>query len=203
MSQRALKKREHYLLKQEKETHQIYRKQAQPSHKSKYTQRNSGVVSKSAGIRSNTQLYASKRKFSSTPNLSTLDAPNIVRSHSESDLSNMTEANAIVNAKSEFHLQSIASTQLNESNYLAAQKKVAARQDHKVNMQSKRLSIQSGASSQTASSMTSSTSEPTGGFVDLENIRVPIVGYEVMEERARFTVCKFTISVSKHVHSIS
>lgn len=27
-----------------------------------------------------------------------------------------------------------------------------------------------------------------GNFLDLNNIQIPIVGYEVMEERARFTV---------------
>lgn len=239
MSQRALKKREHSLQKQEKETHQIYRKQVQPFNaqqkSTKYTQRtanpNSNVLSKSFVIKSNqidsnrSNISVCKQKFHSTPNLaaasslssilSTSDSfrrnnqNQLVRSHSESDLSCMpAEANVLMNAKSEFHLKSIASTQVSTQNFqplttstpdhsfnLAKKNITAVKQPMDTtarNIHAKRMSIQSGHSSQTAGSMTSSASDstqpPTVGFCDPDNIRIPIIGYEVMEERARFTV---------------
>lgn len=234
MSQRALKKREHSLLKQEKETHQIYRKQAQPLNaqqkSTKYTQRSTNlnsVLSKNSVIKSNqidnskSNISLSKKIFHSTPNLtasilSTTDSfrrklnNHIVRSHSESDLSSMPdEANVLVNAKSEFHLKSIVSTQVPTQSFqslstttsdqssfsLTKQNSIATKSlttSTPRNINVKRMSIQSGHSSQTAGSMTSSASDSTqqhiGGFCDPENIRIPIVGYEVMEERARFTV---------------
>lgn len=223
MSQRALKKRELNLHKQDKEPHQIYRKQPQvvTALKSKYTQRTNQthalskkLITKSNQIDSVNKLCtsASKQIFSSTPNLTATSTDeffqqrySIARCHSESDLSTITiEANALVNAKSEFHLKSIASTQVLQQNLIrkmpADPNDISSMQKSTKNMamenmrsaQSKRMSIQSGMSSQTGSSMTSSASEspqpPTVGFVDTDNIRIPIVGYEVMEERARFTV---------------
>lgn len=222
MSQRALKKRELSLQKQEKETHQIYRKQAQQqqnnstlntAQKSKYIQRthsNSSVLSKNSNqIADKSNISVSKQQFHSTPNLSSIAIDTnaqfynqVHRSHSESDLSWMPEPNALVNAKSEFHLKSIASTQV--SNFTTSTpiqrfnsiKKTNEKQqqmDSPSSLHSKRLSIQSGLSGQTASSIASSTSTdstqpPTVGFCDPDNVRIPIVGYEVMEERARFTV---------------
>lgn len=221
MSQRALKKRELSLQKQQQQqqqddTHQIYRKQPQPqtAQKTKYTQRinSSGVVSKQSPRKANqivkTNISVSKRKFGSTPNLTkpydTVHRHQLMRSHSESDLSTIPEANVLVNAKSEFHLKSIASTQVPEQSFNSTaqsehqfklmnktiQKHIVENQP---NNQNKRMSIQSGLSGQTAGSMTSSASDastqpPTVGFCDTENIRIPIIGYEVMEERARFTV---------------
>ncbi|XP_031629874.1 sorting nexin-16 [Contarinia nasturtii] len=236
MSQRALKKRELSLQKQEKETHQIYRKQAQQQNstlitaqKPKYTQRthsNSSVLSKnSTVIKSNqisdkTNIGVSKQKFYSTPNLASISIDSdsahfnqVHRSHSESDLSWMPEANALVNAKSEFHLKSIASTQVpsfqslttsTPNHHFNSLKNTNVKQQQQQQMESpsnfhsKRFSIQSGLSGQTASSMTSSastdsTQPPTVGFCDPDNVRIPIVGYEVMEERARFTVFKLRI----------
>lgn len=237
MSQRALKKREHSLLKQEKETHQIYRKQTQPLNaqqkSTKYTQRSTNsnsVLSKISVIKSNqidnnkTNISLSKHLFHSTPNLTTSSILSttdsfrrksnnyIVRSHSESDLSSMPdEANVLVNAKSEFHLKSIVSTQVptqsfqslstttsDHSSFSSTKQNTTATKSLDTsssrNIHTKRMSIQSGHSSQTAGSMTSSASDSTqqhiGGFCDPENIRIPIVGYEVMEERARFTVRK-------------
>lgn len=255
MSQRALKKREYSLQKQEKETHQIYRKQAQPFHAqqtkstAKYTQQrtansNSGL-GKSSVIKSNqidnsnnSNIAVSKQKFYSTPNLATAtttdptDAASssklsttdsfrrnnnhIVRSHSESDLSCMPEeANVLVNAKSEFHLKSIASTQVptqsfqslsavstSDHSYNSGKKNTTSSTNTSMetparNIHAKRMSIQSGLSSQGAGSMTSSasssTQSPSVGFCDPDSIRIPIVGYEVMEERARFTVNLETI----------
>lgn len=218
MSQRALKKRELSLQKQQQqeETHQIYRKQPQPqtTQKSKYTQRlnATGVLSKQSSRKPiqivKTNICESKRKFRSTPNLTktsdTFHRNQLMRSHSESDLSSIPEANVLVNAKSEFHLKSIASTQVSEQSFSSSihreqpfklvKKSIQKHMmDNSVNNQNKRLSIQSGLSGQTAGSMTSSASDastqpPTVGFCDTESIRIPIIGYEVMEERARFTV---------------
>lgn len=233
MSQRALKKREHNLLKQEKETHQIYRKQAQPLNAqqkpTKYTQRTannsiSSVLSKSSAMKphqidkSKCSMSASKMKFHSTPNLAAATSSSITsilstdrrkhnhifRSRSENDLSCMPdEANVLVNAKSEFHLQSISSTQVPTQGFQSLSTITSDRAFNQTkqnttvtkpmitqsqNLYAKR--IQSGHSSQTAGSMTSSTSTQSGnvGFCDSANIRIPIIGYEVMEERARFTV---------------
>lgn len=217
MSQRALKKRELSLQKQQQQqqqddTHQIYRKQPQPqtAQKTKYTQRinTSGVLSKQSPRKANqivkTNIGASKRKFGSTPNLTkpydTVHRHQLMRSHSESDLSTIPETNVLMNAKSEFHLKSIASTQVPEQSlhstdhqFKLMNKTIQKHMDNQPNNQNKRMSIQSGLSGQTAGSMTSSASDastqpPTVGFCDTENIRIPIIGYEVMEERARFTV---------------
>lgn len=243
MSQRALKKREHNLLKQEKETHQIYRKQAQPlsaQQKSpKYTQRTANnsiicVVSKSSVMKpyqidkSRCSISASKLKFHSTPNLAAATTSiasssmssilptadrrkhnRIFRSHSENDLSCMPdEANVLVNAKSEFHLQSISSTQFPTQGFQSLSTITSDRSFNQTkqnvivtkpmitqpqNQYAKRMSIHSGHSSHTSGSLTSSASNASTqsanvGFGDRANIRIPIVGYEVMEERARFTV---------------
>lgn len=219
MSQRALKKREQSLQKQEKkEPQQIYRNQLQQltTQKSKYTQRTNSVLSKHSVIKSNqidnihkSDISVSNQKFCSTPNLvSTIDSEDynnqLIRSHSESDLTSMLESNPLVNAKSEFHLKSIASTQVpsfqslpsSTPNHQRSTKKAIGKQQTMdsptSSLHSKRLSIQSGFSGQTISSMTSSASDstqpPTVGFCSTESVRIPIVGYEVMEERARFTV---------------
>lgn len=220
MSQRALKKRD--LLnahKQEKEvTAQIYRKLTQPvaAHKSKNLQRSPHQITANVDTATNegdaNVLVASKRKYHSTPNL-TVSQPldnhqdsKIIRAHSESNVNELpVNNNTLVNAKSEFHLKSIVSTEVPLRDQLAD--RFTARDDYSKRppmgksstpihqlkaMQSKRMSIQSGLSTTTACSMTSSASDstqpPTSGFADAENIRIPIIGYEVMEERARFTV---------------
>lgn len=193
MSQRALKKRELSLKKQEKETHQIYLKQPQSFHgqKPKYTQRaNATSISqiKHSTHRSNSSV--SKQKCISMPNLTitndTMYRNQFVRSNSESDLSCMSEANALVNAKSEFHLKSIASS---DNNYKPPNKSISNQSMNPSNSQNKRLADQSRhriADSTASSSSNSSTA--TVDVCDAVHFRVPIVGYEVMEERARFTV---------------
>lgn len=60
----------------------------------------------------------------------------------------------------------------------------------------RRMSSRSTHTTETTDSSQLSTSETTNvspemqsrGFADLSNIRIPIVGYEVMDARARFTV---------------
>lgn len=234
MSQRALKKKDllNVTNKQEKETtHQIYRKQTQPFTPYKYyktAQRStlsknananaSDVNNKCDNIIEINNFAASKRQFFSTPNLSTQNNSNnnnslteqsdgrIQRAQSDSNLNAVQEPNSsMVNAKSEFHLKSIASTVVplqeqlsirsNQKHINSTTKKSSVEHssfNEPRTMQSKRLSIHSGVSSNTAFSVTSSASDstqpPTSGFADSENIRIPIVGYEVMEERARFTV---------------
>lgn len=180
-----------------------------------------------------TNLATSRRIFHSTPNLSeiqsiksdynqTLQKSSIVRSHSDTDITSIPETNRLVNAKSEFHLKSIASTrvavaqdQLVVDNRRPSLRNTTSTQirigsgarsetrsignQSKVTMQSKRSSIHSGLSSNTVCSITSSASDstqpPTTGFADVENIRIPIIGYEVMEERARFTVSPHIILI--------
>lgn len=51
-----------------------------------------------------------------------------------------------------------------------------------------RMSDRSNASTSKMSSVTNVSGLQRRGFADVSNIRIPIVGYEVMEERARFTV---------------
>lgn len=222
MSQKALKKRELLnLYKQEKETpHQIYRKQPIAQKQStKYVQRPAPVsttnFSKDAKYFSQPHDNGvNKRKSISTPNLSDEHCNRIstnqtndtnssppkspARAHSESDLATIPENRILVNAKSEFHLKSIASTQVtrpqhsivNNNKCDLAKKPLP----HPSAMQPKRMSMQSDTTSRMACSITSSASDstqtqsPTTGFADVDNIRVPIIGYEVMEERARFTV---------------
>lgn len=223
MSQRALKKRESNLLKQEKESHQIYRKHAQPlaAQKSKYTQRiaTNTAISKYAASKANhiesagkSNIYVSRRKFSSTPNLASNQSEKwngMSRSHSESDLSNIPEANALVNARSEFHLKSIASTDVPRLNQLKMntttfsdrriERKTLATQQSASNVQSKSASVQNGGNAQIGGSMNASvvfhsTASPALAIADTEHIHIPIIGYEVMEERARFTVMSQKLS---------
>lgn len=206
MSQRALKKRGSNLLKQEKEIHQIYRKQPQPliAQKTKYTQRANANAANSKHIaykinHIESANYVSWQKYSSTPNLATIQSEpqnEIVRSHSESDLSNIPEANNLMNAKSEFHLKSIASTDVPTLNLHPIntstlgdrrfEKNTSMNKHIAPNGQSNSSTVQKIRNSQCASSKFKSTA--TTSIVDTENIRIPIIGYEVMEERARFTV---------------
>lgn len=223
MSQKALKKRE--LLnfsKAEKENqHQIYRKQPivqkQPT---KYLQKATVVSNTNHFLKeskhSDSSFAVNKHKFYSTPNLTSENqriscanhlhnnqssgSNTISRAHSESDLSTIPENRILVNAKSEFHLKSIASTQVARSpqHLIAGNKceltKKSLPPQVRNKMHSKQTSTQSEISSRMTNSITSSASDstqtqsPTAGFADIENIRVPIIGYEVMEERARFTV---------------
>lgn len=227
MSQRALKKRELLNLhktqdKQELTTitaaHQIYRKQSQPpvQQKQKFIQRNNTNQQRNFTCdqfkqqqQQNTNLLINRRIFNSTPNLTSYNYPKIQRSHSDTDIHSIPDANRLVNAKSEFHLKSIASTQvtstttpypiLNNRRIESAPKKQTIKS---ITMphQSKRLSIHSGLSTACSIGSTStsdSTQPPTSGFADVDNIRIPIIGYEVMEERARFTVNAKSFNFSK------
>lgn len=246
MSQRALKKRD--LLnahKQEKEvTAQLYRKQTQPvvAHKIHNAQRlphrtatttpaTTALTQANDVDRPNdsdaNSLITSKRKYHSTPNLTVVQLlssdliDKVVRSLSEADLAKLpVNENKLVNARSEFHLKSIASTEVPlleqraANRYGGRNERSASRslgrassqsigqqsqqQQQQLNaMQPKRMSLQSGLSATSAYSMTSSASDstqpPTSGFVDVDSIRIPIIGYEVMEERARFTVSAITM----------
>lgn len=189
-------------------------------------------LSTNVNINTNSNLAISRRAFNSTPILNCKHfelsddggddvTKKLIRSHSDTDV-NLIQSennnNRLVNAKSEFHLKSIASTQIVDhhqpESQLNLQKQQQQHQQHqRIELirkqeqqqqlkqqqsqskmpQSKRLSINSGVSSNTTgcsitSSASDSTHPPTSGFTDVENIRIPIIGYEVMEERARFTV---------------
>lgn len=187
-------------------------------------------LSTNANIKTNSNLAISRRAFNSTPNLNNCThlewgdddddgddvTKKLIRSHSDTDVNLIqlenNNNNRLVNAKSEFHLKSIASTQITDDHHqpesqLNLQKPqqqqhhqrveiVRKQQQHQRQSKmphSKRLSMNSGVSSNTTgcsitSSASDSTHPPTSGFTDMENIRIPIIGYEVMEERARFTV---------------
>lgn len=228
MSQRALKKRELNLHRQEKETHQIYRKQSSLiTQKSKYTQRNvtNNVSSKYLAIKkdqSDNQHVPNVcvTKHSSTPNLATInevdefiDRTELVRSHSESDLTKIPDAKVLLHAKSEFHLQSIQSTQVSHATSQQNLRKMfpsvhnvrlaveSSCVDSSTNIQSNFKSTKlTMPKSMCHSSMTTSTSNSSISSSiqssDMENIRIPIIGYEVMEERARFTVHLFNYNIS-------
>lgn len=170
-----------------------------------------------------------KDNFGSTPNLvdtidnittaaDTLISTQLVEnslstndnSRSESDLTRLRDETKLVNAKSEFHLKSIASTCVvppsstlyvngNNRRDTVSHGTTAFEQNTSTSPQSKMSTRGAPSSSQMTSCSISSTvsdslqmppRSPSIGFADTSNIRVPIIGYEVMEERARFTVVK-------------
>lgn len=134
------------------------------------------------------------------------------RSHSESDLSRIPESNVMAHAKSEFHLTSIASTHVASENMVQITNrpsKVPTKSRNKhystakpsnnrvpneaMNTDSNTMashathfarSLRPATAAQTSPSSSSSKVDCT----DSANFRIPIVGFEVMEERARFTV---------------
>lgn len=135
------------------------------------------------------------------------------RSHSESDLSKIPESNVMAHAKSEFHLTSIASTHVASENMVQITNrpsKVPTKSRNKhfsiakqsnnrltgdVNTDNNAMtsntfhfprSLRPSAAAHT--SPTSSSSSKIDCTDSVANIRIPIVGFEVMEERARFTV---------------
>lgn len=167
-----------------------------------------------------------KDKFGSTPNLldtsenssstavasvSTLNVENLRSSNdssrSESDLTRLRDETTLVNAKSEFHLKSIASTRVvpqQNTHYVngnqrdSVTKTTAFNQNTNASSPQSKMSTRSAPASShiTSCSISSTVSDPVQlpprspsiGFADTSTIRVPIIGYEVMEERARFTV---------------
>lgn len=217
MSQRALKKKElSYLQRQEREQHQLFKQQQQEPNK--YPTPKIKLPNQSDGNGNlNTNLSKIKHRFSSTPNLLNLSSSEIGptasesalkigpstlnSSRSESDLSRIPEENNLVNAKSEFHLKSIASKRIrpdtidaNGNQNHSEQTKKSGKFNQNLPQRS-RMSSRSAESSHMTCSITSIMSDtmqprsPSAGFADTDNIRIPIIGYEVMEERARFTVC--------------
>lgn len=175
-------------------------------------------------IDANGNLNATNDKFGSTPNLvdtnencSTLADASVSMvnvenslttkdsSRSESDLTRLRDETTLVNAKSEFHLKSIASTRVvpqQSSHYNNGIRRDSETKSaiNESSPQSK-VSTRSAPSQMTSCSISSTASDsvrvpprsPSIGFADTSTIRVPIIGYEVMEERARFTV-HFTAS---------
>lgn len=239
MSQRALKKRDQSWQKCEKEIHQpMYRKQAQPSlftHRSKYVQRtinnerngkHTTAANRACAENKSNRHRIVKQKCSSTPNLTTIDEDEndfeiqceLQRSHSESDLSKIPDSNVLAHAKSEFHLTSIASTQVASENMISISNRlqkmqtktrnkhssIAKQSNHRstIQMQSRAMTADNALAvapntyhySRTAATISapppslSSSSSLNFDCTDSANIRIPIVGFEVMEERARFTV---------------
>lgn len=138
--------------------------------------------------------------------------PELQRSHSESDLSKIPESNVMAHAKSEFHLTSIASTHVASEHTLQTTNrpnKVPTKSRNKHHSTAKQSinrspseamntvsntmathtihfprSLRPAAAAQTSPSSSSSKVDCT----DSANFHIPIVGFEVMEERARFTV---------------
>lgn len=135
-------------------------------------------------------------------------------SRSESDLSRLRDACTLPKARSELQLQSIASTHVvpESDTHLSNGDQSNGNNDHssssisssstKTNDESplspdeKSTEIAPTNSQMTFCSVSSTVSDtmqlpprsPSIGFADTSTIRVPIIGYEVMEERARFTV---------------
>lgn len=236
MSQRALKKRDQSWQKCEKEIHQpMYRKQAQPlfTHRSKYIQRPNGngkhTTNRTCAENKSNRDCIIKQKCSSTPNLTTIDEDEndfgnrseLQRSHSESDLSRIPESNVLAHAKSEFHLTSIASTQVASESVIpipSRQPKTPAKARNKhfsiAKQSNHRSTIQVQLTGEmntddaiasntfhfprsllTTAAAQASASSSKADCTDSPNIRIPIVGFEVMEERARFTVIFFSFYI--------
>lgn len=226
MSQKALKKKELLnLQRQEREQyHQLYQQQQQQQQQHQPHSHIELFASKNSI--DHTNLLATKHRFSSTPNINVVDplsssslsstmADNVKvtvdlydtvdandqlqqRGHSETDISKITDDKILVNAKSEFHLKSIASTQV--PTVAGPRRDMDAQNQRKSGsyrqMPPRKKTAKSSVDGSRVSSVTSSNRSDVGsqmqgsqcGFADTDHIRVPIIGYEVMEERARFTV---------------
>ncbi|KAG4067532.1 hypothetical protein HA402_005304 [Bradysia odoriphaga] len=131
-----------------------------------------------------------KKRSNSYPNLSASHQNVALHiSKSESQLSTLNELPATeqtfansINAKSEICLKT-----LSVHHTMAAERLRESENMPNSSQQSRRMSERSSASH-------SPTSESQNrGFADPNNIRIPIIGYEVMEERARFTVYKLRV----------
>lgn len=130
-----------------------------------------------------------KNRSNSYPSLRTShqNAP-IHKSKSESQLSTLNELPAskqtaanLINAKSEICLKTLSVHHTMDAERLRESEGIPNSSN-----QVRRMSERSSTSH-------SPTSESQNrGFADPNNIRIPIIGYEVMEERARFTVSDST-----------
>lgn len=215
MSQKALKKKEMLnLQRKEREQYQLYQNQRAQPH-----------IEITNNNIEQTNLITAKNRFSSTPNIISIDSSlravspsdntketnfysvdnakhQLVqleqRGHSESDVTKIPENEILVNAKSEFHLKSIASTQVPTTSATTSgrskiddtiQKKLV--DETKYNQGNKKMAQRSFDGSRMSSVTSSHMQGSQYGFADTEHIRIPIIGYEVMEERARFTVRQF------------
>lgn len=141
-----------------------------------------------------------KQDKSTKDNLSSSnESEEFLRGHSESDLTKIPDNNPLVNAKSEFHLKTIVSTKVEHDTHerninngdgtkklKTSSNRIKLRQQRMPTRNSMMSSMLSGSM---ASSISDRARSQASGFADTENIRIPIIGYEVMEERARFTVC--------------
>lgn len=130
------------------------------------------------------------------------------RSKSETDISkglhqilSVRQSQGVISAKSEVCIKTLAvhsmisSTSSSSTNSTNQSMNAVNQRLHHINLEKQRRQssqISSTLSSRTASQQTIPVGESElqqRGFADMSNIRVPIIGYEVMEERARFTVC--------------
>lgn len=140
--------------------------------------------------KSNNQISLKFSRSNSYPSLRT-SQPDIalakcIHSKSESELSTLnklpvtkqTVAN-LINAKSEICLKTLSVHNTMEAERLRESENIPNSSN-----QFRRLSERSNVSS-------SQSPTTIRGFADPNNIRIPIIGYEVMEERARFTVIFF------------
>lgn len=189
MSLRAIKKRET----------RPYRKHPAPNREKKFIE----VQEKQPPIRRSKSVPDLKVDNSKATGLTKLDSKKRL-SRSDSNVSKLAqkfEENAnLISAKSEVCLKTISvhrtvhgnmsrETQ-SERNYSAA---AASRHDLLNNNQIRRMSEQSLSIFSNPSSILTPSEYESRGFVDNSCVRIPIVGYEVMEERARFTVYKLRV----------
>lgn len=134
------------------------------------------------------------KRSNSYPSLATthLTVPAPHHSKSESLLSALNELPAttkqtfanLINAKSEVCLKTLSVHHTMD----------AERLRESVNMPNSSSQLRRMSEQSTASHSPTSESQ-NRGFADPNNIRIPIIGYEVMEERARFTVSKLVLIV--------
>lgn len=194
MSQRALKKREH-------NQHRV--KDVHPSMSRFQTDGNG-----------NFDDELTRRKFGSTPNLldnttmassstntqqlscdieSKTVATSPIGSKSETDLTSLNDAETnLMNAKSEFQLESIASAKV-DSNGNHNRNRTPLGTQRTIRLSTDSVPSTGSMTSFKTSSTRDRTDAPERSTIETKKIRVPIVGYEVMEERARFTVYKLRV----------
>ncbi len=172
MSVRAIKKKEN------QSRRPLMKKQQTP-----YLHDEQYISNNQINLKTRSNSYPSLASISKHHNIA---LGNCIHSKSESHLAtlkvlpvtNKTFAN-LINAKSEVCLKT-----LSVHNTMDADRLCESENTPNSSNQFRRMSERSN-----VSSIHSPTSESQNrGFADPNNIRIPIIGYEVMEERARFTV---------------
>jgi sorting nexin-16 len=117
------------------------------------------------------------------------------RSRSMSDLIIYDNEDPLLNAKSEISLKTIAIRSTGYNIVAPSQQQLRIQRDiinQNMRMMAHRTSVDTSLSSRSFGGQSSQSNSPKENQM-FDVVRVPIVGYEVMEERARFTIFKLRI----------